>query len=266
MRILKRKILLALSLPIDFFKSGRQLKYRPYNFLYFLLPGFRQGSIRDAIGQLVKSGEIDKIVRHHLPYFRLTGAGRERLLSFFPISLSQTRVWDGKWRIIIKNDKCRAAGIASRQMPNAKLREFGFRKFSRGVYMTPMPVSEKLKSYFLREKLLGKVVVFESQVLLSGDDQGLAKKIWKLEELGEEYSNFIKRCQELLKKLETKKGLRDQTKNKVVNLFNLYFSLLSLDPGLPKRVLPSDWSGDFSRKTFLRLFQQLENEKTFDMI
>lgn len=256
MKVLKKKILLTLSLPVDFFKKGESSIYQPYRFLYFLLPNFRRGSIRDAVGQLNRSGELDKIVRNNVPYFRLTGAGRERLFSFFPISLGQSRVWDRRWRIV----------IGTPRKVRRKLRELGFRKLARGVYITPMPVSGQLRSFLLQENLLGEVTVIESRRFLAGDDKNLAKKIWELEELVKEYGDFIKKCKSLLKKMKSEKRLKNRDKNEVVELFNSYFFLLSSDPGLPKKVLPSDWPADLARETFLSIFERLRDEELLDTI
>jgi len=256
MRILKKKILLALSLPVDFFKGKESFSYYPYSFLYFLIK-FKKGSVRDAIGQLVKSGEVDKIIRNNMSYFRLTGVGRERLLSLFPISVGQGQVWDQRWRIIIKNVKC--------QMSNVKLKEFGFKKLARGVYITPMPISEELKSYLLEENLLGGVVIVESRGLLTIDNKDLAKKIWNLEELAKRYNDFIKQCKRLLKRVVTKKRLKDREENEVVKLFDSYFFLLFGDPGLPKKVLLDDWPADFAREIFLDFFEQLRGGKLLDI-
>jgi len=213
------------------------------------------------MGQLVKSGEVDKIVRNNVPFFRLTGMGRERLLSFFPISIGQSRVWDKRWRIAIVSSKFK--------VKSSKLKEFGFKRLARGVYITPMAVSEELKSYLLEENLLGKVTVIESRRLIGSDDKNLAKKIWKLEEIIEKYSSFIKGCESLLKKIRSQKRLGVREKNEVKELFNDYFLLLSVDPGLPKKVLPSDWPADFGREVFLKIFEDLEKESRmmrFDML
>jgi len=250
MKVLKKKILLALSLPMDIFKKTKGFYYKPYRYIYFLLFNFRRGSIRDAMGQLTKSGEVDKIIRDNLPYFRLTGAGKERLLSFFPISLGQSQVWDEKWRVVVG---------APRKL-RLKLIKIGFQKLSQGAFITPLSISEKLKNYLLEEKLLGKVTVIESRRFLGNDDKSLAKENWQLEKLVKEYNDFIKKCRSLLKEMNDKKRLMNQDEEMVVELFNSYFSLLSNDPGLPKKVLPDDWPGDFAREVFLKIFEQLENK------
>ena len=259
MKILKRKILLALSLPVDFFKRKEGFSYQPYSYFYFLLQ-FKQSSIRTAIGQLVKSGEIDKISRNNVPYFRLTGVGRARLLSFFPIALGQSRVWDGRWRIIVNVD---------RKIKEPKLREFGFKRLARGVFITPLPVSTQIKDFLLDKNLLGKVILLETRRFLAPDDEKIAKKHWQLEGLVIKYAIFVKQCRRLLKRINRQKRLENRDKKEVVDLFDAYFLLLSHDPGLPKKLLADDWPGDFARKVFLKIFDRLKMDKgliSFDIL
>lgn len=243
MKILKKKILLGLSFPNDFIETGSGFEYKAYIFLYFLLPDFRQGSIRDAIGQLKNSGEVDKIVRNKTSYFRLTGAGRERLLSLFKVS---NRVWKGKWRVVI--------GVPGKL--RLKIEKMGFKKFSQGVFISTNPKLEEVKKILLENNLLGKVAFFETKNLISIDNRSLAKRLWTLDEVGEEYRHFINQCKNLLNKINKHKRLENRDKTLVVDIFNNYFSLLSKDPGLPKRVLPNDWPADPARKSFLSIFEK----------
>ena len=245
MKILKRKILLTLSLPIDFFKQKEGFDYKPYSFVYFLLSDYQKGSIRDAIHQLVRSGEVDKIIRDRQPLFRLTAIGRERLLSFFPIAVGQKKVWDRRWRLV----------VTSLPLIKQKLRKLGFKRLARAVYLTPMPVSNKLQDFFLDKNLLGKVFFCETRRILAGDDQNLAKNVWKLEQISQNYQIFIKECGRLLKRIKGEKGLEIEEEKQVALLFNHYFLLLSDDPGLPKKLLMSDWPADLARDKFLSIFQ-----------
>jgi DNA-binding transcriptional regulator PaaX len=248
MRLLKKKLLLALSLPGDFLETSNGFDYKPYKFFYFLLPSFCQGSIRGAIGQLKNSGEVDKIVRSRVPCFRLTAAGRERLLSLFPISEGFSRPWTGKWRVII--------GVPNKL--RSKIEKMGFSKFSPKVFIGTSSNLEEVKTLLLKNNLLGNVVFFETKNLVSFDNRSLAKKLWNLDEVSKKYHLFINQCKSLLKKIDKQKGLKNRDKGRVVEVFNMYFSLLLEDPGLPKRVLPDDWPADFARKKFLSIFDKLK--------
>jgi len=204
----------------DFFKISEGFEYYPYKFLYARLLNYKSSSIRDAVLQLAASGEIDKITRNKTVLFRLTAQGRSRLLYFFPISVGQKKVWDRIWRIAvikarktIKLGKARAGSTSevtqsgSSEVEQARdfrklrqtLRTLSFRKLSRGVYITPLPISAQLKNFLLEEKISVKIAVIESRRLLLGDDKQLAKQVWSLNSLLKEYQNLINQAIVLLK-------------------------------------------------------------------
>lgn len=246
MKTLKKKILLSLSLPTDFLSQSAAYGYKPYRYFYFLL-SFKPSSIRDAIGQLVKSGEVDKIQRNRASYFRLTSLGRERLKSFFP--LANRKAWNGDWQMVI----CPREG--------GKLVKMGFQRLTRGVYLSPCPFPD----YLLLQKSLSKAVFIKKCRFLAPEPREIALKIWHLDDLAQKQHHFINQCQQLLKKITEEKRLKNQDKMKVVALFDNYFSLLSSDPGLPKSLLPDDFPSDMTRKIFLKIFDRLETQKLLDI-
>ena len=270
MKLLKRKILFTLASEIDFFSRTESFNYKPYYFLYWRLAGYQESSIRNAVLQLVESGEIDKIMRNSTSLFRLTSQGRDRLLSFFPISIGQKRVWDRRWRIAIVSSS--QGSSLAKDNPSRKirklrkgLRKLGFKKLSRGVYLTPLPVSERLKEFLFQDNLtphLGGVI--ESRRLVIGDDKQLAKQIWPLNKLGQAYNQSISRIERLLVVLRKQKRLLDKEKKQFSLILDNIFSLLAADPGLPKKLLPNDWPLDLARERFLKLAEAvkfLENDK-----
>lgn len=283
MKLLKRLILFTLASEIDFFLKAEGFEYKPYKFLYERLANYKHSSIRDATLQLAETGEIDKIIKNGLSFFRLTARGRERLLSFFPISIGQKKVWDRIWRIavispVIANFNSRA----NRRLPptsrlrrirksaNTKeladkirtlrhnLRKMGFKKLSRGVYLSPLPISKDIKEYLLKTDLFGLVTVIESRRLLIGDNAQLAWHIWGLEELVEKYNQVVKGIEKLLNNLKKQKKLSNQSKLQFSAILSDYFSLLETDPGLPKKLLPTDWPADFAHECFLKLVEKVK--------
>lgn len=257
MKLLKRKILFILADEIDFFIKAEGFEYKPYKFLYERLNNYRQSSIRDACLQLVETGEVDKIIKNGLPLFRLTARGRERLLSFFPISIGQKKVWDRTWRICLFQSKKQTHPDKIRTL-RRNLRKMGFKKFSRGVYLSPLQISKDIKEYLLKSGLFGLVTVIESRKLLVGDDAQLAWHIWRLEKVAEKYNFFIKKEEKLLRDLKEQKRLSNRSKLQFFALLNTYFSLLETDPGLPRKLLPKDWPADFARERLLRLAEKIK--------
>ncbi|MFC1711697.1 PaaX family transcriptional regulator C-terminal domain-containing protein [Patescibacteria group bacterium] len=277
MKLLKRKILFILASEIDYFLVADGFSYKPYNFFYWRLKDYQQSSVRDATLQLVESGDIDKIVRNGVPLFRLTSQGRHRLLSFFTQSWGQRRVWDKIWRLAIisqnvrlpqkvkgKKKSKKLMRVQEKQARDLrklrrKLKNLGFRKLSRGVYITPLPISSKIKDFSLETKTISaKITVIESRRLLIGDNEQLANHIWGINKLYESYKEIITKTDALLKKIKQEKGLMQKAKVQFHLILSAYFSLLETDPGLPKKLLPRDWPANLAKERFLRLAQRVK--------
>jgi DNA-binding transcriptional regulator PaaX len=267
MKLLKRKIIFSLASEIDFFKLNEGFSYYSYSFLYGRLINFRHSSIRDAILQLVKTGEVDKIVRNNFSFFRLTARGRERLLSFFPMSLGQKKVWDKIWRLVIFPTQPRFTQprgcpfVDNLRRLRRTVRQLGFKKLSRGVYLTPLPVSAKLRELLLEKDFSANIAVIESRRLILGDDKQLAKQIWPLDDLLKKYQNLINRMRVLLRRLKKQKRLTQEGKKQFLLIFNFFFTLLEKDPGLPRKLLASDWPADFAKELFFKLSRRFKNEQ-----
>jgi DNA-binding transcriptional regulator PaaX len=262
MRKLKQLILFTLSSEQDIFSWPDSFAYKNYAYLYWRLCQFSPSSIRDGVLKLCDSGEVDKIVRNNTPLYRLTSQGRDRLLSFFPISIGQRRVWDRIWRIaLIKTsikgkDKSlgRSDGLQELREARNGLRELGFKKLASSVYITPLPVSVKTKDFCLKNQFINaQIAVIESRKLIFGDDKQIAKNIWGLDLINKQYQDIISSIGKLLKAFKKKKMLSDKAKKEFSLILADYFSLLKKDPGLPKKLLEADWPGDLARERFLKL-------------
>jgi len=250
MRILKTKLLFALASEYDFLRKSEGYEYKPYRFLYFRLSEFEKGSVRDAAVRLSREGAIDKIVRSNQVLFRLTGAGRARLLKQIPVYRGQRKVWDRIWRLVIVEgvgDKIRAL--------QAELGRLGYKRVSRGVYVTPLRVSEQTKELFLQKTWTGKAQVIESRRLIVGDDLQLARRLWQLDQTATGYAEFVRVGERLLKMARRNIVLLQQSKGGFKEVFDRYYRLLRQDPGLPKRLLPPDWQAGKAQELFLRLVE-----------
>jgi len=266
MKLLKRKILFVLGSEIDFFLKSDGLEYKNYEFLYGRLLGFKPSSIRGSVLQLVKTGEVDKIIRNGTPLFRLTSQGRDRLLSFFPISIGQHKVWDGIWRIaLIKKQNDLSFLTDKKKIDNRRasyelrvlrrgLRSLGFKKLSRSIYITPLPISNQIKSFCLENQFFNaQIAVIESRRLIIGDNKQIAKQIWGLDQLVSAYQVVITKIDRLLSGFKEEKGLKNREKKAFSLILDLYFNLLEADPGLPKKLLSSDWPADLVKERFIKL-------------
>lgn len=263
MKLLKRRILFTLASEQDFFIKSEGYGYYPYSQLYSRLIPYQESSIRDGILQLVEFQFVDKIVKDGVPIFRLTSRGRDRLLSFYTISIGQKKVWDGIWRIALlepaasnrshKGNKTNWEDLNELRKLKRELSKMGFRPFSRGVYISALPISAKLREYLLNTKAGSKITVIESRQILVGDNRQLAENLWRLNLLEKAYRELITRMGLLLIQIKVKKILNYQIKKEFSAISSTYFSLLETDPGLPKKLLRVDWPLDLVKEQYSRL-------------
>ena len=248
MRLLKTKLLFTLASEVNFLKKSEGYWYKGYKYLYYRLSEFEKGSIRDAVARLSKEGALDKLSRGNRVGFRLTSAGRERLLEQIPMYRGQRKVWDRIWRIVILTE----VGKRSREIKKA-LNQLGYKRVSRGVFVTPLPVSEATKAFFRQKNWSNRAQVIESRKLIVGDDLGLARGLWKLDQTATGYLEFISKADRLLKMARPNLVLLQQSKGGFKSVFDQYFRLMMSDPGLPKKLLPEDWPFDKAKGLFDRL-------------
>ena len=241
MRQLKKKLLFCLN-------TGGESEYQSYEFLYFRLAEYEPGSVRDAAIRLEKAGLVDKIVRNNQSYFRLTGLGREQLVRSLHLFRGQMSVWDRIWRLVIIND----AQGRSRTL-ESNLKSLGYKRVTRGVYVTPFKVSESTKQLFLDHKWQNMAQIIESRRLVLGDDQQWARRLWKLDQTSTAYFEFVNFSERLLKLGRKNFSLLKQSKGGFKTALDKYFNLIVADPGLPKKLLPPDWQADEAKELFGRL-------------
>lgn len=231
MKLLKKKLLFSLL-------TGAVTEYKSYTWLYYRLSEYRAGSIRDAAIRLEKVGLIDKINRGNRAFFRLTGMGAEQLKK-------EINAWDKIWRLVISNHK----------PLGRELKALGYKQLSRGTYICPFNVTAATKQLFLMPKYLNCGYLLESKRLIVGDDWQIAAKLWRLEEIGQKYADFVNLSSRLLKLSRQNFGLLNQAKGGFKTIFDQYFKLFLLDPGLPTALLPQNWQKEEADKLFVRLSQ-----------
>lgn len=257
---LKNLILFSLVSEQELFKDDLELEYYDYDYLYDRLAQYKHSSIRDAVLQLVDKGQVNKLKQDARVYFRLNNRGKHQLMGLFPSYKTRKKIWDRKWRIAIirgksrlKKPENRTERITNLSELRHKLRENGFKKYIRGVYIQPFTITEKVREFLLNEKFTPLLTVIESSSLIVGDHQQLAMQIWNLQNLMNRYQQFIKRVDRLIIKINNKKVLKNKDKLEFSLILQEMFTLLKIDPGLPKKLLMSRWPAKKSRTKFLEL-------------
>ncbi|MCX6816253.1 MAG: hypothetical protein NTZ93_00025 [Candidatus Beckwithbacteria bacterium] len=235
MKLLKRKLLFCL-------KFEKDSEYKPYNFFYYRLSEYAQGSVRDAAVRLEKAGFLDKIIRNNQSFFRLTSMGRERFKR-------EGGSWDKIWRVVV----CLPAQAGDHNRLGGQLTALGYKRLSRGVFISPFGVTEATKQLFLQQNWQNSGLVMETKRLVVGDNRQLVRRLWNLDELGQKYSDFVNFASRLLKLGRQNFALLRQAKGGFKTCLDSYFSLFLADPGLPKALWLDDWQQEEAKGLFGRL-------------
>lgn len=233
------RILLGLAFIDEILEStvgvGTKIYHNPK--LYLFAPkNYKESAFKQNVYRLLKTGYLEKAIEKGKPVLKITRGGKKRLLRRFNYVDFQKRKWDGFWRIVIFDIPEKKKEI--RRRLQSKLVELGFGMWQKSVYISPFDWEEDIDEFLIAQKLKGMAYVFTARHRLLGDAKELAKQVWKIDELSNQYEEVLYR----LRKLETNP---DKSKNLKLKLIcHDYTSLLLKDPHLPKELLPTNWMGD----------------------
>lgn len=240
-RGLKRDILILLAAgvdEIDAYSFQNQMRRIIFDGWY------KRSSFGPAVSRLLTVGEIEKIEKKGKLFYRLTSKGSKKLKEDIPILKLASQRWDKHWRIVIFDIKEEKRFL--REALRDKLLSLGFGMWQKSVYIIPFDIEQEINQYFVSKKLSPWAVCLVARRADLGNDRLLANKVWKLDELNEEYQDFIEDCQ----KIAEKKRVGEK---EVQNLWLVYQDLLFKDPHLPVEILPDDWLAEKARKEFAKL-------------
>ena len=233
MKLLKQKILFFLYFRQAYIAPGsfdKDERYLSYNYLYSLISGFKEASVRKAVLELADSGAISKIARNRKTLLRITVFGRKQVKRIFDNYFCQNRSSRGWFlAVIIEKDNVRKIRL--------DLEKFGFICLKRGVYIKPA----KKEFEVSLEYLLGKAFFVFTKKLELADEKNLTGRLWQLDKYYGSYSKFVTRARGLLERLGVKKELSFKEKKLVSVLCDDFFVIISETINLPKNLLPDDW-------------------------
>lgn len=166
---------------------------------------------------------------------QITEEGLRRLRSLFP-SYDEKRLWDGKLYLItydVPESKRR-----TRNVLREALKKIGCGKLQDSVWVTPYDPRRTLQDLVFTRKIAGYVVISEvgENGMIGGESfQTLARKIYPIDRLDQEYGSFIKKY-------------RRKTLDPALAWD--FLAILQDDPQLPFSLLPKDWSGKEAYEIF----------------
>lgn len=208
---------------------------------------YKKSNFGPTVSRLLSVGDIEKIEKKGKVFYRLTSRGTERLKQNVSLFKLAQRRWDGRWRIVIFD--IQEGSRSLRDALRFKLLSLGFGMWQKSVYITPHNIEQEISQYFESKKLSPSCVCLTARLSDLGDNKALAAKVWRLNELNEEYWGFIEDCGYLMRR-----AVREGVKEKEIGrLWMSYRDLILADPSLPKELLPENWLAEKARKEFEKL-------------
>lgn len=238
---LKRDILILLAVLVDDLSA-----YTFKNQMRRLLcqGWYKRTNFGPTVSRLLSVGDIERVLKDGKPFYRLTSKGSKRLKESVSLLKLASKSWDRCWRMVIFDIKEEKKFL--REALRDKLLSLGFGMWQRSVYITPHDIEQEINQYLQAKKLFPSCVCLVARRSDLGDDRALANRVWRLEELNQEYEEFIWDCQELTKKIKEGKAKQGEW----AQLWQRLKELILKDPYLPRELLPEGWLAEKARKEF----------------
>lgn len=243
-RIRDRVLLSAAILGDLFFEFVKSPYIEIKQFEGVLPPDYASSNFIASVNRMLRTGDIEKIVKDSEPYLRLTGQGKKALTRDFPLLELRRKRWDGKWRMVFY-DIAESEG-SLRKTIQYKLKSIGFGQLQKSVYISPLPISEDLHEFIDGKKLSDRVFIGTCKILLGSDDRQLAVRVWGLSELNDEYAEIMDDMDDFV---DSKRKMNfDQ-------LYSKFERILLADPFLPEELLPDWWLGNKAIKDMKKILR-----------
>lgn len=253
---LRDKFLIGLALAGDIIipaliRAGRGLPpYKLYSWAGFSRSGgeYKKQTFYTETWKLLRTGDIEKVIKNGKPFLRLTNKGERRLIRDFPFFKLQKKKWDYYWCFVIFDfpEKERS----SRDYLRRKLLELNFGRLQKSIYISPYDFTEDIVQFLANKKFLGKTFVLYVKHRFMGDARDLANRVWKLEKFNNQYWEIIT----TINKLKQKKLINPK---KIITLKQKYLKLITEDPFLPIELLPSEWAREEAYQAIIEISSQI---------
>jgi phenylacetic acid degradation operon negative regulatory protein len=195
---------------------------------------FQRFNISHTLWRAIKTKRLIKKKERNKIFFYLSSLEEKRLKKKFPLLIIKNNQWDGFFRVVVYDIEEERKRV--RDYLRENLKKFGFGMFQKSVWISPHNFLREIKKIIEKANLKGRVIYFETRNFYIKDIKELAKKIWPIEKLNEQYKELYNKLLKYysLKKTSDRVKVLKSLQEKIINL---YFQ----DPFLPKEFLPDDW-------------------------
>ncbi|MGC4888289.1 PaaX family transcriptional regulator C-terminal domain-containing protein [Micromonospora sp. DT227] len=218
--------------------------------------GVSSAGARTAISRLARRGVLERSRQGRHSSYRLSptvaaelSAGGNWILT----STAGATPWDGCWTIVafsLPQDRS-----AQRRALRGQLRWLGYAPLYDGLWISPDELTPPARSR-LAQLTLGAVTVFRArQAELAASGQRAPIEAWDVDAIGREYEEFLRRWSPLASAagpIDGAAAVRARTE-----VMETYRRFPTLDPRLPRELLPAGWPRQAARDLFAAVYDGL---------
>jgi phenylacetic acid degradation operon negative regulatory protein len=219
--------------------------------------GLTDGGVRTVLSRMAKKGWLTATRSGRHSFYSLTPRGR-RLLEEGQARIFRPPTpgaWDGRWLLLaysIPEDDRRL-----RDRLRDRLAWLGFGSIGNGLWISPHDVLAEVEEVARSLGLEDRYVGFSARRVGGEPLAGLVARCWDLGALAQGYRDFTVRWTPVLQQAMHQPLTPEESFTRRFDLIHEYRGFPLLDPGLPRELLPTPWSGDLAADTFRRLHDAL---------
>ena len=198
----------------------------------------RQALMRSATAGWLEPEKIGRRTRWRLTASarRLLTDGAERIYSF----TGPAPDWDGRWLLV--SARIPESDRRARHVVRSRLSWAGFGSLGAGLWISPHPEREAEATEVLREAgVADDAHVFVARRSGLADVRVMVATAWDLTAIEEQYERFIE---------EFRGRTPEDVLARQVELVHAWRRFPSIDPALPRELLPARWSGLAAARLF----------------
>lgn len=198
--------------------------------------GVEEGAVRQALSRMAADGWLrsERVGRRTLWRLSVSGErllveGTERIYGF----TGPASDWDGRWLLVLA--RVPETDRAARHLLRTRLSWAGLGSPAPGVW-----IGTRTDRLVEVEEVLRRAGVFDDAEAFIAEHRGhtrleaMVANAWDLEAIEHEYARFV---------AEFSSPLTEQPLARLIELVHAWRRFPSMDPGLPRELLPSGWSG-----------------------
>jgi phenylacetic acid degradation operon negative regulatory protein len=234
---------LLLTLLGEFVRPGDGTAWTSAVLAVFTRLGVEEKTTRQALMRTAAAGWLDPEKIGRRTRWRMTASARrlltdgaQRIYSF----TGPVQDWDGRWLLV--STRIPESERRARHVVRTRLSWAGFGSLGAGLWISPHPAREAEAVGVLREAGVAEDAnVFVATRSGLGDARAMVAQAWDLNAVEEQYEQFIEEFAER----DPGDALVRQTE-----LVHAWRRFPSIDPALPRELLPDRWSGLTAARLF----------------